>query len=110
MRAALKLEYFGWDQKSPLYSPPKPWVARLTGYSELTNKFKHEFVSGQIDFSESNSKGSRSVFLFFWLESGWVYLVRERVSWRRSVDWYAAISEDGDVVKIKREDAVLCLS
>jgi len=90
--------------------PRKPWCAKLIGYDEIRDQFEREFQRPQKDYSKANSVGSRGVINYYWLESGFVFEVHQLVSWKNSRRWFAAVSDSGEVVEIKREDAILCLS
>ncbi len=90
--------------------PRQPWCARLTQYDAITDRFNREFIASQKDYSNANRTGSRGVSRYYWLESGSVYEIHQLTSWKRSRRWFAAVSDTGDVVEIKREDAILCLN
>lgn len=119
MRAALKLECIN-DNLIALnrafegtlmdMKPRRPWCAKLTEYDPSADRFTREFVDSQKDYSKANSKGSRGVSRYYWLEKGAVYEIHELTSWKRSRRWFAGVSDEGEVVEIKREDAILCLS
>ncbi len=129
MRAVLKLEfiaenYFAYKRRSQHQSEDvdrhtplryadylgrdasRPWVAQLTGRDKQFG-FARTFVSGQIDYSQANSTGSRGVFLYYPLRDG-VYEVNERTSWR-SVRRYFLRVENGHSREIQREEVERCL-
>ena len=79
MRAALKLECIN-DNLIALnrafegtlmdMKPRRPWCAKLTEYDPSADRFTREFVDSQKDYSKANSKGSRGVSRYYWLEKG----------------------------------------
>jgi hypothetical protein len=118
MRAALALEWIGYDQ-APLgraahghaierhghwqaTDTSRPWVARITG-PDTRYGLARRFVEGQIDFSQANSVGSRGVMLYFALAPG-VYEVYARVSWTRSRRYFCQAHEDASITEMTREE------
>lgn len=114
MLVALKLEHIGRDVDAAfapyrdvtrmlgvydMIKPPsrKPWVARITGVDQKY-KFKRDFLDSQVDFSQSNSKGSRGVYLYFYLYDG-VYQVYENLSWSKARKYFCCV-ETGEVCEI----------
>ena len=67
-------EYLGHNKS-------RPWVAMIKGYDEKFG-IAREFVRGQIDYSQSNSVGSRGVYLYYALKPG-IYEVNERSTWSK---------------------------
>lgn len=62
-----------------------------------------EEIYGKKDYSRANSKGSRGIYGYYILSPGEIYLVCERVSWKRT-DCYFCIVEDGRVQRIDEEN------
>jgi hypothetical protein len=75
-----------------------PWCAKITG-KDTYYGYKREFVQGKKDYTHANSKGSRGVFVYFLVESGFVYEVKG--SRRR---YFCAVLENGDIAEISKED------
>jgi hypothetical protein len=50
----------------------KPWAARLESM-DAAGRIVRVFLDGQIDFCDSNSKGSRGVYLYWHLEPDWFH-------------------------------------
>lgn len=74
--------------------PQKPWVSEITN---LCPRFGYgrQFLAGKRDASEANTRGTRGVVLWYYLEPGKafeVYEVRERKSPRR---YFIETLEDG---------------
>lgn len=79
-------------------SIPQPcWVAEITG-TDHKYKYKRKFLHGKKDYQKSNSKGSRGVYIWYILESGKHYEVKERVSWSRSKRYFIKVTDAGDIV------------
>jgi len=79
------------------------WVAEITGLHPKF-KFDRRFLRGNKDYSESNSKGSRGVYMYFMLESGKYYHVKAAVSWKNSDRYFATVSKDGDIVRVAEDE------
>lgn len=60
----------GKVRKEDRYKPRKPWVAKILGPHEHY-EFEREFLDGDADYSDSNSKGSRGVYLTWHLSDGY---------------------------------------
>ncbi|OPY47875.1 MAG: hypothetical protein A4E42_00229 [Methanoregulaceae archaeon PtaU1.Bin222] len=89
--------------------PPRFWVARITGYYGTEN-FKREFLYGKRDYSKSNSKGTRGIFVWYVLESGGYYEVSSPHSWHSIERYFCKVSEDGEIVRVDRNEVdVWCM-
>jgi hypothetical protein len=73
----------------------RPWVAEIIGI-DPRYRFARNFVECQIDYSQANGKGSRGVFLYFFVEVGRVYEVFRNIGWRRTAREYLLIESDGE--------------
>lgn len=110
MKALLKIEAIGyndWKQSNSLPGYLKTtkrrwWVAKIAGYDDRYG-YKREFVKGQTEYADSNSKASRGVFIYYLLDPG-VYEVNSPLSWR-SDDRYFILSEHGKIKRISEADA-----
>lgn len=125
MYSVLKLEYIGEGNEAearfyqmclreaggPMgyfqFKSAKPWVARITGRDPKYG-FARQFVRGQIDYSQANSKGSRGVYLYFTLSPG-VYEVYARLSWKRSKRYFVRANDDGTKDEISKEEVLAWL-
>lgn len=91
----------------------KPGVWQITGFGlapdddALGIPFQMRPVSGQIDYSQANSVGSRGVYLYYALTPG-AYLVHERTSWRHTRTYYLLV-EDEMKREVTREEVVAWL-
>ena len=112
MKASLTLEWIGAEEDSRLYSsalwggPPirKPWVAKVIGI-HASGKLDRMFLAGSKDYKKANGKGSRGVSLSFILETNYLYEVRCHLSWRRSTQYFCAVTELGDIVELSKTEA-----
>lgn len=57
---------------------PRPWVAYLRSANG------REFLRPRADYRDANSKGSRGVMFYFFLERDGVYEVSARTSWAKT--------------------------
>lgn len=83
------------------YRSNRPWVARITG-TDATYGLARKFVSGQIDYSRANSKGSRGVYLYFPLKDG-IYEVKRHLTWKKDRRYFIRV-EDVRITEITREE------
>lgn len=130
MKSTLELEFIGADSADWINSmrgsldkmggkgfgdkfigrpSPGPWVAEVTG-KYPSGKLQRTFVRSNRDYSRANSKGSRGVYLWFVLESDKLYEVHARCSWKRSENYFCAVTEAGDVRNLTDQEAAEWLS
>ena len=114
MKATLKLEAIGdntaramagWkhllgDELMGDVKIDRPWVAKLTGLY-ASGKFQHEFLRGNKDYSESNSKGSRGIYFWYTLESGNYYEVNDLQTWKHTERYLCKVSELGEIIPVE---------
>lgn len=93
-------DYLGLDQS-------RPWVARLTGFDEECT-LAREFVRGQKDYSQSNSTGSRGVYVYYPLKTG-VYEVNERTSWTRVRRYFLHVERE-EITEITKDEVLQWLN
>lgn len=91
-------EYLGRNQS-------RPWVKRLYKQGDRTER---EYMNGQIDYSQANRTGSRSVYIYYYLPAG-VYEVNERCSWTRVRRYFCRV-EQGQINEIAQEEVEAWLS
>ena len=109
MKASLKLERIGDNSDYGVvgrlvgYSHPKPWVARITGL-DLHYKFKRVFLKPKVDYTHSNSKGTRGVYYYFILESGEAYEVYDMINWTKRDRYFCTVKENGDIMRLKEAE------
>jgi sigma54-dependent transcription regulator len=82
----------------------KPWVAEIIGVDHRFG-LARRFIQGQIDYSRANSKGSRGVFVSFFVEAGRVYQVFGNSGWSGSFREFRWITEDSS--RTLREGEIL---
>ena len=88
--------------------PPSGWIAEIIGF-HTKYKYDRVFLKGKKDYSRSNSKGSRGVYASYLLESGKLYDVKSKISWKRSERYYCRVEENGDIKRISEEELIECL-
>lgn len=124
MKATLSLELFGDNlrQQLKLYSsaiddafgdntgsvtignvPPSSWVAEITGF-HVKYKYERKFLRYKKDYTKSNSKGSRGIFVWYILESGRYYEVKAKTSWRNEERYFCKVNSQGDVIKVDKNE------
>lgn len=79
----------------------RAWCARLTGY-DAQRRYIRAFVHGQIDYSQSNSTGSRGVYIYYALADG-IYEVNERISWKHVRRYFIRV-ENTTITEITQEE------
>lgn len=85
----------------------QPWVARLTGFDPVY-QFRREFLRGTYDYSRAFKSRRRGVYLYFAVPPG-IYDVWEN-HYTRGFRYFARVTDDGDVIKISREEVIACLN
>lgn len=87
--------------------PASYFVAEITGFHP---KFKYErkFLKGQKDYSEANSKGSRGVYVYYYLEEGKIYDVKKPVSWKNDRRFFCRI-EGNTRIEMEESEVKECL-
>lgn len=79
------------------------WVARLTGLSHRYG-FEREFLKPNIDYSASNSKGTRGVFAEYMFDADPydLFEIEKQVSWGK-VERYFCCFELGEEIQISEQ-------
>ncbi len=95
--------FFGGQRRSYTGGFNRAWVAIIKDYYQ--GKFLREFPLGYKDYSEANSKGSRGVYKYYYLEEGYIYEVSEPTSWKNT-DRYFCRVEDGIEFKMSKEEVI----
>lgn len=117
MKATLKLEAIGdntsraiagWkrllgDELMGDIKIDRPWVAKLTGLF-ASGKFQHDFLRGNKDYTEANSKGSRGIYFWFTLESGNYYEVNDLQTWKRTERYFCKVNESGEILLVDERE------
>lgn len=83
---------------------PKPdyWVAMIVG-TDPKFGYSRQFLKAKKDYKKSNNKGSRGIFLWFILESGYVYEVSAPKNWKRKERYFCTVTDDGEIQKVDKE-------
>lgn len=126
MKAILEIEAIGDgnDQQIKLYSrvanlaapglggyfkcPASYFVAQIIG-RDPKYKWSRIFLRGKKDYSRSNSKGTRGVYIYYELESGSVYDVKKPVSWKNTDRFFCFVDDDGNINRIEENEIEKCL-
>jgi hypothetical protein len=111
VKASLALEHIGANGDAALRQfgilggagRSGPWVDQLTAAGRVV-------VPCRNDYSKANSRGSRGVYRCFILESGRLYEVHERLSWRSSRNYFCAVTERGDIYELNQQEVAEWLS
>lgn len=80
-----------------------PWVAEITGRHPKF-KLSRQFLSSKRDYSKSNGRGSRGVYLWYILESGKLYQVDEMVSRRNRERYFCTVTPEGEIKIVGNEE------
>lgn len=109
MRHSLHLEWIGANtrEEDKMCGLPYdgPWVAKL---SMGKYNLKREFLKSMIDYSKSNSVGSRGVYLYFILSPGF-YEVKERISWKNSRRYFLCVEDSDHQREVEKWEVEVCL-
>lgn len=89
--------------------PSSCWVAEITG-EDPKYGLARTFVRFHKDYSASNSIGSRGIRAEYILESGHIYEVSCKTSWKSIDRYFCRIADDGTFVRMEREDVMECLN
>lgn len=127
MKAVIRLEHIGDDvrayqkhgkRRNDLYEHKllrgegaerlRPWVAQLQSYNQRTGDFDRKFLHGVKDYSRANSVGSRGVFEYIVLNTGY-YEVNERVSWKKTDRYFIRVIDE-DITRITLAEVLACLT
>lgn len=82
----------------------RDWVAKILGACEKYG-FKREFLKPCLDYSKSNSKGTRGIWCSYFLQEDFIYEISKPVSWSTTDRYFAKII-NGCLEKISKDDVV----
>lgn len=113
MKACIKIEAIGentfqsidryrcYGRMADIFSVPKSyWVAKITGHCDFDG-FKREFVKGNRDYAKANSKGTRGIYVSYFLDPG-VYEVKHKTSWKHTERYFCIVTDSGEIIKIDK--------
>lgn len=83
-----------------------PWVSLITGITPR-GFFTREFAEGHRDYSQSNSVGSRGIFIYYALKLG-IYEINDRVAWKRADRYFCQIVDDSTLIRMSRKEVLRC--
>ena len=78
------------------------WVAKILGFDDRYT-WKREFIRGHRDYTNSNSSGSRGVYVKYILDSRYIYEVLHPRTWKRVDRYFAIVNYEGDIEQIPEE-------
>lgn len=84
--------------------PRSSWVAEITGPDEKYG-LSRSFLRCKMDYSKSNSKGSRGIFAEYILSQGKFYEVKSQETWQRYRRYFCTVGDDGDIVELDESAA-----
>lgn len=87
--------------------PPSCWVAEIVGFHPKY-KFERNFLKPSKDYSQSNSKGSRGIFVSYFPEYNKIHEIKAKYSWK-SIDRYFCIFDENGEHRLTEEEVVECL-
>jgi len=127
MKATISLEYFGKteDQRLRLLTgvmsgalgrgvgeavvgkipSRRPWVAEITG-TDPKYGLRRKFLDYNTSHKHTNGSGSRGANLWFILESGRYYEVKEQISWQRSERYFFRVTGSGSIIRASKEEVM----
>ena len=62
--------------------------------------------AGKWDYTDSNSKGSRGIKIWYFLKPGCLYFIKSPISWKRIDEYYCVAAKDGNVLRLTKEEAI----
>ena len=80
----------------------RDWVAQILG-RDPKYKYRREFLRPKVDYTRSNSVGSRGVYANYILEDGQYYEVKAPLSWRHSEQYFCTV-ENGSIRRVTKEE------
>lgn len=80
--------------------PRSSWVAEITGPDEKYG-LNRKFLNPKMDYSRSNSVGSRGIIAEYILSEGKIYEVKSQVSWKHADRYFCTVSPEGDIIEIE---------
>lgn len=86
-----------------------PWIAEVVGL-DARYGFSRRFIGGQKDYTESNSVGSRGVYIHYILESGKIYEVAKMTSWKKQERYFFRLDDDGTEQQLTAVEVRSCLT
>jgi hypothetical protein len=83
---------------------PKPdyWVAMIVGRDNKYG-YSRQFLKPKKDYAHANSQGSRGVYLWYILDSGYVYEVSAPKNWNKTERYFCTVTDGGDICRVEKE-------
>lgn len=90
------------------YSKKRYWIAEITGFDRKYG-LKRKFIKGKTDFTNSNKRASRGVYLYYVLTTGKIYEVSSPIS-NNHTDRYFCYIKNGQEVRLSDQEVSEWLS
>ena len=91
------------EQREAVLTPNRrPWVAQITG-RDAQHGLARTFLKHLKDYKDANGNGSRGIFLTYVLRDGFLYEVRELLSWSRERRYFCRVAA-GQIVEMTTEE------
>lgn len=91
------------EQREAVLTPNRrPWVAQITG-RDARHGLARTFLNHLKDYKDANGTGSRGVYLTYVLRDGFLYEVRELLSWSRERRYFCRVAA-GQIVEMTAEE------
>lgn len=113
MKAAFGVEAIGLGASDRIvarhagvrFRETQPWLAKITGPCERYG-YQRTFLRARTDYSQSNSVGSRGIWLWWTLDADRLYQARYRTSWALSSwrEMFLTVTGEGEVVELSAEE------
>lgn len=100
MFSVLKIEKIG----NPRLGFPPCWVDIVTDISP--QGMVKDRMKGQFDYSESNSVGSRGVYIRYFIQAGEMYHVSSPRNFKRSDQYFCTVDSAGLITRMNFDEAV----
>jgi hypothetical protein len=86
------------------------WCAEILDLSDNQYKFERHFLRAFKDYANSNSIGSRGVYVQYLLQSGHVYEVLETQTFKRSKRYFCTVdATNADIIEMSEGEVVAWL-
>jgi len=79
----------------------RAWVAQIN--LNPNKKIERLFLRPNTDYLKSNTKGTRGVYRYYWLEEGKIYEISMPLSWHKTDRFFARI-DGGKLIRISSNE------
>lgn len=81
------------------------YVAEICGFHNIY-KYERKFLKGKRDYTLSNSKGTRGIYVYYVLDSNIIYEVRYKTSWKSQQQYFIKTDNIGNYEKIDEQGVI----